>query len=153
MKFVLLTVCMFTIALSVHAKGIPIVYGKKERIIKVADLPSNETYSANVAGTSRHFDIGYMYTKSHILFIPYSIADGKYVGYIDDENFVDLSADDIKQITEAEKISLPASPPIPFWDKTGGKIVFGILGLIILYGIYLNFTEKKNKRTQQGTPA
>jgi hypothetical protein len=145
MKCTLLTLCCITLALCVHAKGIPIIYGKKDKIVKVADLPRNDTYNASVAGIPKHFDIGFLYTKSHILFIPYSVSDGKYVGYIDNENYVELTPEEVKQITGAEKISLPSSPPFSFWDKTGGKIVFGILGLIILYGVYASLTEKKEE--------
>ncbi|MET6998161.1 hypothetical protein [Chitinophaga defluvii] len=130
--------------------GIPIVYGSADKIVKVADLPQNEQYETKLDGKPTHFDIGYMYTKSHIMWIPYNTSNGKFVGYVDGDNYLELTPEDIQQITAQEKITLAGSY-VSFWDKTGGRIVFGLIILLILYGIFSG--SGKDKKPEEGPAA
>jgi hypothetical protein len=130
--------------------GIPIVYGDADKIIKVADLPQNEQYQTKLEGKLTHFDIGYMYTKSHIMWIPYNTSNGKFVGYIDKDNYLELTPDDLQQIKAQEKITLSDSY-ISFWDKIGGRVVFGLVILLIIWGMIPSKNKEKELEEENNT--
>ncbi|QWX84005.1 hypothetical protein H0I23_16385 [Cellulophaga sp. HaHaR_3_176] len=121
---------------------IPIPYGDEQRIVKVADLPDTEEYQIE---DGRYFDIGKMYTISHIVWLPYNNTEVIYAGYVDDETYVELSADEIKTIAAAANIKISEEASASFFDRIGGKIILGLLGLIILYGIYTTYFGKDSE--------
>jgi hypothetical protein len=147
--FILIGMLSFS---AVQAKKTPIIYGTIEKVIKVNELPNKKEYTSSAG---QHFDIGYMYTKKHILFMPYSVTNGKFVGYIDGDNYVELSESDLKEITAAEKITLPSNVTLPFWDRLGGKLALGAAGVIILIGLFLKVkgsTDEDEDETEKEEP-
>jgi hypothetical protein len=126
------------------AKRAPIIYGSIEKVIKVADLPDDDRYVTN---TGQYFDIGFMYSKSHILFMPYSTTTGRFVGFINADNYVGLTDKEIIEIAKAEKISLPKNVDLPFWDRLGGKLALGLLvvGLIAVFLLKVKGTDEEEE--------
>jgi hypothetical protein len=135
----LLFVCFFGIQNGIAKMGIPIPYGEEEKIVKIIDLPDTDEFKLD-DGT--FFDIGSMYTISHIVWLPYSNTEPKIVGYVNDDTYLDLSEDDLKRIKEITNLNIPTTATATFFDRIGGKIGLGILGLIVLYGVYSSYFGK-----------
>lgn len=121
---------------SIGKARIPIPYGEKQKIIKVVDLPDTQDFQLE-DGT--YFDVGKMYTISHIVWLPYSNTKAVLTGYVDDETYVDLTPEQVKEIAAHAKVEIPQEVTASFFDRIGGKIV---LGLLVVGTVYFFFTKK-----------
>ena len=124
---------------------IPIPYGEAQKIVKVTDLPDTEEFQLE---DGRYFDIGKMYTISHIVWLPYSNTDAIITGYVDDETYVELSPEELKEIAALAKVEIPETVTASFFDRLGGKIILGLVGLVILYGIYASYFGKDEEEEE-----
>lgn len=113
------------------------LFGSNEKVIKIHDLPNTEDYTSS---DGKLFDFGYKYTLFNIVFLPvFEQGEGQIVGYIDDENYVLLSDDDIKDLAKNNNIdNLQRLVNIPFWDVWGGKITLGFVIFIFSLLFFLN---------------
>ncbi len=136
----LLAISLFGMNNIIGRAKIPIPYGEKEKIVKIVDLPDTEEFQLE---DGRFFDIGIKYTISHIVWLPYSNTEPIVTGYVDDETFVELTEEEIKQIASFAKVEIPNDASASFFDRIGGKIILGILLLIVVYGIYSSYFGKK----------
>ncbi len=119
---------------------IPIPYGTEEKIIKVLDLPDDEMFKTS---DGKYFDIGAKYTKSHIVWLSYKNTKPEIVGYVEDgDEYVPLTEEELKEIEEVAGVDIPDDVKATFFDRIGSKIVFGIIGLLIIWGII----PKKSKK-------
>ncbi len=109
-----------------------------EKDVKVASFPQTEHFN-NEAGI--HFDAGCIYKQLKILWIPVWNYDVRWCGYIGDSegHYVSISEDKLKELARSAGVRLAAKPPIPVWDRFGGKIV--VLVGLLLVGI----ASKSNK--------
>jgi len=135
---------------AVMARGIPIPYGESEELVLVEELPDTETF---LLEDGTYFDLGQKYTISHIVWLAYSNTEPEYVGYANDgESYLDLSPEDLQAIVQEAGITLPDELKPTFFHRIGGKIVLGIIGLFILYGIYSNYFGKDDEEEEVVTP-
>ncbi|MDO6489996.1 MULTISPECIES: hypothetical protein [unclassified Cellulophaga] len=135
----LLAISIFGISNIVGRARIPIPYGEEQKIVKIVDLPDTEDFQLD-DGT--YFDIGKMYTISHIVWLPYSNTEPIITGYVDDDTYVELSAENLKEIAEIAKVEIPETASASFFDRLGGKIILGLIGIVVLYGIYSSYFGK-----------
>jgi len=125
---------------------IPIPYGEEEKIIKLVDLPDTDDFKLD---DGSYFDIGSMYTKSHLLYLSYSNTEPILVGYVNEgESYVDLTAEQLAEIGKIANVEIPTEVSVSFFDKILGKLILGILGLIIIYGIYSSYFSKNKDREE-----
>lgn len=131
---------------------IPIPYGESDEIIKMVDLPDTDMFQLD-DGT--YFDIGSKYTISHIVWLAYSNTEPEIVGFIDgrEDEYLELSAEQLKEIGTLAEVEIPAEGEVSFFHKIGGKIVLGLLGAVILYGIYSSYFGKEDEEEMQTTDA
>lgn len=147
MKFSFLLTTTFVAMLSFcavksDAKGIPVRFGKVEKVKKTVDLPQNNDY---VTSDGKHFDLGCKYTVYEIMWMPaYTVEQPTIVGYVDDKTFIDLTPGELEQISSANKIALNDHLTLPFWDKWGGKLALGLIALLIIYGIFSKDNKPKD---------
>lgn len=134
----LLAITLTGLLSSIGKARIPIPYGEKQKIVKIVDLPDTEDFQLD-DGT--YFDIGKMYTISHIVWLPYSSTDAVLTGYVDDETYVELTPEQIKEIAAHAKVEIPENVSPTFFDRIGGKIV---LGLIVAGAVYFFFIRKSD---------
>ncbi len=111
------------------AKGI-IVYSNGEKIEVIQELPDSIIIDNN------HVNLGVMYEQFSIFWIPmWNYGETKFVLINDKEDtYYDLSAEDIEMLKTEFNIDVPESPSIGFWNKTGGKIIWIVLLLVVLWG-------------------
>lgn len=122
------------------AKGIPIPYGTKDKIIKMVDLPDQEEFQLE---DGRYFDIGSYYTIKHIVFLAYSSSDAQIVGYIEDsDEYLEFTPEELKEIAALANVEIPAEAEVSFMDKIGGKVLLGIIALAAAYGIFTSYFSK-----------
>jgi len=134
----LLAITLTGLLSSIGKARIPIPYGEKQKIVKIVDLPDTEDFQLD-DGT--YFDIGKMYTISHIVWLPYSSTDAVLTGYVDDETYVELTPEQIKEIAAHAKVEIPESVSPTFFDRIGGKI---LIGLIVAGAVYFFFIRKSD---------
>jgi hypothetical protein len=80
--------------------------------------------------------MGVIYTTLHVFWIPIWITDSPVVcGYINDDNYIEFTEEDVKLISESEQLELNGKVKASFWDRIDGKGVF--LGLLILIGVFM----------------
>lgn len=134
-KIVLLFIMVFPVAFTsgcVYSTG-------GEKIIKVAGMPDTPEFKVEMkkntgSGTeSKHVDLGYKWSQTTFFWCPIINDKGTYVGYINsDKNFVDVGAGQLRRMADTAKIDLSVPPSLPFWDSVGGKLVGGVILLIII---------------------
>jgi hypothetical protein len=138
---VFLVLFVFYSQISMAKARIPIPYGTEEKIIKLVELPDTEDFQLE-DGT--YFDIGSRYVKSHILWLSYSNTEPVIVGYANDgESYLDITPEQLTEIAKMANVEIPTEGSVSFFDKIVGKILLGILVLIILYGLYSKYIKKE----------
>lgn len=116
------------------AKAMPVFFSwGGEKVIKVKDFPdAPQFYNDSVAS---YVDVGYRVKQVTILFLPVWNYEGTWCGYVgSDETYLDVTKQDLRQVAKAGAIEFPEEPTLPFWDRWGGKLIFG--GIILLYALY-----------------
>jgi len=129
LKLIFMTV--FFVMLAAPIQATPVICGwGGEEIIKVADFPNTEEFEN---GRGEYFDAGYVYKQVTIFFIPVWNYDGKWVGYVGEKNsYLQLKKAELDRMAAKANVRLPDTPPLPFWDSIGGKLVFGLILLLYL---------------------
>ena len=142
-----ITISLLTLAaalftqLSFAKVGIPIPYGSEEKTIQMIELPDTEDFKYD---DGRYFDIGSFYTKDHIVWLAYNTNEPEIVGYFEgSDDYLEISSEQLEEICKLANIEVPTEGEISFMDKIGGKVILGILVLIIAYGIFKNATGKE----------
>ena len=105
-------------------------YGQKIEVIK--NLPSQA-----VAGNKReHVNLGVMYQQVAIFRVPtWNYGEIKYVLINDKkETYYDIDEKDLEILKTKYEVNVPDKPAISFWNKIGGKIIWGVVILTALYG-------------------
>ena len=151
MKKVILTLsligAMFFAANTVSARGI-IIYSTGEKIETVKQLPDSAIIN------DEHVNLGVMYKQFSIFWIPmWNYGETKYVFLNDKKNtYYDLEAEDIQSLKTVFNVEVPQAPTIGFWNKTGGKIIWGIVILVVVFGwLSPRKDENKGKETETET--
>lgn len=126
-------VATFTIGLQdSNAKGL-IVWGTSDKMEKIADLPDSEDYQTT---DGLNFDMGVKYSVFHIFWIPLWVTnEAMACGYLDGDNYVELTEEDVQLIAEANSIDMNGKVKTSFWNSYGGKVlaVFVLLILLVVY--------------------
>jgi hypothetical protein len=127
----LMFVIVFSVLASTSVQAVPVIFGwGGEEIIKVVDFPNTEEFEN---GRGQYFDAGYVYKQVTIFFIPVWNYDGKWVGYVgNNDGYLRLKKAELERLAEKANVKLPAEPALPFWDSIGGKLVFGLILLLYL---------------------
>ncbi len=106
--------------------------GSYEKIKKIYDFPQTEDYQAK---DGRHFDLGIKYTVYQIAFVPiYQEGETEVVGYIDDDTYLEIPQEYMNELESENNIQFSSIANLPFWDAWGGKIIAGVVILLIIYG-------------------
>jgi len=136
MKKVILTLslfgAMFFSVSSVSAKGI-IFYSNGEKIEVVKKLPDDA-----VMDDGEHVNLGVMYNQFSIFWIPmWNYGETKYV-LINDakDTYYDLDAEDLEMIRSDFNVKISDKPSIGFWNKIGGKLIWGLLIVAAGFGYW-----------------
>ncbi len=126
LSLALLAVCLF-VANSVSA--IPIFYSNGMKFKTLHELPD----SVEVNG--QHVDFGVSFDQFSIMWIPmWNYGELNYAVASDDTVY-GLDEEELTYLQEAYGIDTEKAPQIPFWDRIGGKIIWGALALLIIWGI------------------
>lgn len=124
--------CFFFSTQKSEAKGL-IVYGTSDKMEKVADLPDGEDYQTT---EGQNFDMGIKYSVFHIFWVPLWVTEeAKPCGYIDNDNYVELTDEDVKSITETNKIDMAGKIKASFWNSYGGKLILALILVVIAVGM------------------
>jgi len=134
-----LFIALFFMANTASARGV-IIYSNGEKIEVVKELPDE----AVVGTDNEHVNLGVMYSQFSIFWIPiWNYGETKYVLVNDKKNtYYDVDEEDIDMLKTEFNVEVPPMPAISFWNKTGGKLVWGVLILAIIFGNLL--TRNKN---------
>ena len=141
---VLLLTCT-VVQINVANARLKIPIGNQEVLEKVADLPDTPEYAIN-EGSSEHFDLGRLYEKYVVAWLPFSITkEPKLVGInAKGDEYYELDEAQLNAILSANKLSQEDLLKIGFFSRHGGKIVGIALLALIIYG-YLPSKSKKIK--------
>lgn len=121
---------IFVMFMSVSINAAPVFFSfGDEKIIKVADLPNTKEYFME---NGQFLDAGYVYKQVSIFFVPVWNYDGKWAGYVgSDELYLPLTKAELDAIVAEANVTLPDTPPLSFWETVGGKLVVGLIFLVI----------------------
>lgn len=147
MKRLLFTLALLLTGLAVqqaHAARIPV--GNAEKLEKVADLPDTEDYQLK---DGKYVDLGIKFKVFTIAWIPiYTTEDPQLVGYAGGDTYYDIPKEELTNILAANKLEEKKLLKLSFWNAWGGKLVIGVLLLIIIYGM-LPSRKKEREVTPQ----
>ncbi|MCL1937521.1 MAG: hypothetical protein FWF52_03880 [Candidatus Azobacteroides sp.] len=142
MKTVIVTLALFcALFCSVNtasARGI-IVYSNGEKIEVVKNLPDDALVN------NEHVNLGVMYKQFSIFWIPmWNYGKTKFV-LIDDakKTYYDLTSEEVEMLKNDFNVDIPSVPTIGFWNKIGGKIIWGA---VILAVIITAWTSRKDDK-------
>ena len=138
---IFLGLILLTFTPRAHA-GIPIFwsYGG-ESYVKVAELPNIEDYKTS---NGKYYDVGYRYKQFSLFFVPVWNYDKQWCGYIDKEQFIELTEPEVMELARASGVKLPKNVSLPFWEEWGGKLLF-LSGL----GVYFYISRSSKQKTTQ----
>jgi hypothetical protein len=113
----------------VSAKGI-IFYSNGEKIELYKELPAE----ANIKGA--HVNLGVKYEQFSIFWVPmWNYGETKYVLVNDKEDtYWELDTETIEMLKTEFNVDVPQNPTIGFWNKIGGKIIWGLVILAAIAG-------------------
>jgi len=128
---------------------VPVLFSwGNEGIAKILDFPDIEELKS---GDSNQFiDAGIRYKQVSIFFFPVWNYDATWCGYIgSDKEYINLNYEQLNEIANGVKMTLPDAPEdgIQFWDKYGGKLVFGVLLLA-----FLMYSAASSKEEEKANP-
>ena len=137
--FILVLIAFIFVSNTASAKGIPIFYGEGPKFVTTHQLPDS------VIIDGKHVNFGVGFEQFSIFWVPmWNYGETQYVLVTDDEKqaYTDLGEDELAYLKEEYSIDTDKSPSIPFWDKIGGKMIWGAILLFIIWGI---IPSKKSK--------
>ena len=128
--------------------GIPVVYSYGPETEVVAQLPDS------VMVDGEHVNLGVMYDRFSIFWIPmWNYGETKYVLLNNKKDtYWDLSAENMAFIRAEFNVAVPEEPRIGFWNRTGGKLIWGIIILAAVYGFRSNRKDDSEAETAEKTP-
>lgn len=149
MKKVLLLITVLILSFGIRNAeargGIPI--GSVEKIDKVADLPDNEDYKLD---NGKYIDLGVRFTVFTIAWIPvYTEKAPELVGYAGGDTYYDIPKEQLAGIMAENKLEEQKILKLSFWNAWGGKLVIGLLALLIIYGA---LPSRRKKDSPEITP-
>ena len=148
MKKVILTLsiigALFFTANSVSAKGV-IIYSNGEKIEEVKQLPDSAIVN------DEHVNLGVMYKQFSIFWVPmWNYGETKYVLINDKKDtYFDLTPEEFEMLKTEFNVDVPKTPVIGFWNKTGGKIIWGALILAAIAGWWTSRKDDKESKSSQ----
>jgi len=143
MKKVILSLTLFVALLftanNASARGL-IIYSNGEKIEVVKQLPD----SAIIDGT--HVNLGVMYKQFSIFWIPmWNYGDTKFVLVNDKKDtYYDLDKENIETLKTEFNVNVPDNPAIGFWNKIGGKIIWGVLIIAAICGWWISRKDNED---------
>lgn len=151
MKFKIIVLSLLTLFFSnknINAKiPIPIPYSNGPKIVFAKQLPNEKKYQIQASdGSWHHADIGIMFNQYSIFFIPlYNYGGAKYVLFsnndIDGTTYSEEGGNAVIAELNFNGVHLPDPPKLPFWDETGGKLVWA--SIIIVICLYFAFKRSE----------
>ncbi len=123
------------------ARGV-IIYNNGEKIEVTQELPAD--LMLEEWGIEEHVNVGVKYDQFAIFWVPmWNYGETKHVLVNDEKDiYYDLSAEEIAYLNETYGLDISDEPRIGFWNKIGGKLIWGALLLFILWG---SFGRKKDE--------
>ena len=102
-----------------------------ERTHKIADFP--DTAEFQTSGVLRYYvDAGVVYKQITIFFLPLWNYDIRWAGYMPNTSqYVDMTRSELEELATRANVVLPRDPELPLWDRVGGKLVLGLLVVIL----------------------
>ena len=124
------------------AKGV-IIYSNGEKIETVKKLPDNALIN------DEHVNLGVMYEQFAIFWVPmWNYGETKYVLINDKKDtYYDLDEEDIDILKDEFSVNIPDKPAIGFWNKIGGKIIWGIVIFASVYGFWIGRNDDEEEET------
>jgi len=106
------------------------IYSNGEKISIAKRLPDDALINGE------HVNIGVMYKQFAIFWIPvWNYGEKEFVLVNDKKDtYYDLDEEDIEILKTEYDTTLPSKPKINFWNKIGGKIIWGAVILALGYG-------------------
>ncbi len=132
---------LFFTANSASAKGV-IIYSNGEKIDVTHKLPEEITINGE------HVNLAVMYKQFSIFWIPmWNYGETQYVLLNDKEDtYYDIDAEEIEILKSGYDIPIPEEPTMNFWNKIGGKIIWIVLLLIVVYYTWIG--RKDNEEAE-----
>lgn len=148
MKKYLLTLvvaaCALCAAQPAAARGV-IIYSNGEQIDVIENYPAEV-----VVNEDEHVNLGVYFQQFSIFWVPmWNYGETKFVLVNDAEDtYYDLEADDIEYLKSEFGIEVPEKPVIGFWHRIGGKIIWGIvlIGLIWIWWVTRNVKDEEQEQ-------
>ncbi len=135
-KLILLLGVLCLSATLASARGIPIPFGKQEKLKVVYDLPDSTTYADE---EGNFFDIASLHEEYNIAWIfPLWITQEPKLVLMKtgvDDEYWDIPEETLNAIIEENKLDKEELLSLGFYTRYGGKIVFGIFILFCIWGM------------------
>lgn len=113
-----------------------------EKIILVKKLPPEFQTTSG-----KHFDLGYLYKRIIVLFVPVWAYGGRWCLYVTDQDKYLGRYDEAKTLAllrDQGQAPPRKRPSLPFWDRVGGKLVWG--GVLLVIVIVILAGRRKRER-------
>ena len=138
---IFILVALFFTQLLYARAGIPLPVGSKKKVIHTMDLPDQKEFQM---ADGRYFDLGSYYEIDHLLWLAYGHSEPQLIGYLgNSDEYVVLTPKELEAIAKTTKGSSEAEAKASFMDKIGGKILLGMLLLLVLYGLFSSYFLKQ----------
>lgn len=114
---------------------IRIPLGEREVLKKVHDLPDTDEFKLQ---NGNHVDLATLHKEFNIAYILplYVITEPKLVGFDAKTNTCyDIPDKEMNEILASQKLDKAKLNKLPFYTRYGGKIVAGLLILLIIWGL------------------
>jgi len=121
---------LFLTANTASAGGVPIIlYSSGEKIEVVKQLPDD----ALIDG--QHVNLGVMYDQFSIFWIPmWNYGEKKFVLVNNKKDtYYEFTEEDVEILKNEFNVIVPEKPTIGFWNRIGGKLVWGAIILIVIF--------------------
>lgn len=129
-----------------EAKSLPVFFSfGGETTAKIVDFPDTDHFLSQ----DGYVDAGVIYKQITILFLPIWNYDIRWAGYLEEDpySYIPLTREELKDLAESAEVTLPEVPVLPFWTSYGGKIVF----LILLLSLLWYWRSDKGETENEGT--
>jgi hypothetical protein len=131
---------------TISARGI-IFYSNGEKIEISQKLPEDA-----ILDNGEHVNLAVMYEQFSIFWVPvWNYGETKYVLVNDKETtYYDLTEEDVETLQTDFNIIVPEKPSIGFWNKVGGKLIWGAVILVAICVWW--FTRKDDEEAEAPMP-